>query len=62
MKPFAHVRQVTGLPYQYHSYVRDRETGKVIAACGHRHTRRGNHSGYYFALNCAERMLRKVIR
>ena len=53
---YATTRQLTGTGYVYHSYVYDRMTGRPIAACRHAH-RHGRT-----AQDCAERMLRKVLR
>lgn len=49
-------RQFTGAPHVRRAYLLNRTTGKIIAACGHRHrTERG-------ALQCAERMLADALR
>lgn len=52
---FAATRQLTGTPYIHHAYVYDRETGKPVLSCTHRHGR------VTAAWTCAERMLRRVL-
>lgn len=48
-------RQITGTPRVHHAYVYDRATGKVLAACSHK------HRSQRAALACASRLIRAVI-
>lgn len=60
---FASTRQVTGKPMQYYAYVMDRQTGKPVRTCKHRHVSRlrfGGKNGDHYAMRCAEKMLRKL--
>jgi hypothetical protein len=60
---FASTRQATGDPSRHYAYVIDSSTGRTIAACQHRHVsqlRQGGKNGEYYAMQCAERMLRKL--
>lgn len=68
---FATTRQLTGTPYIFYAYVYDRETGKVVASCMHRHGERRSHNpatgatirrGDHAAKKCAERMLRRLLK
>lgn len=61
---FAACRQVTGDPMRFYAYVIDRETGCPVYACEHRHRSRlryGGKNGEYYAMRCAERMLRRAL-
>jgi hypothetical protein len=51
-KLFATTRMFTGRPTS-RAYVYDRETGKVVVACPHRHRK------HKTALRCSERLLRQ---
>lgn len=39
---FSTSRQFTGTPWLHRGYVYDRETGKVVVACPHRHYSQGS--------------------
>ena len=59
---FASTRQVTGDPLRHMAYVMDRQTGKIVCSCKHRHVsklRFGGKNGAYYAMRCAEKMLVK---
>jgi hypothetical protein len=51
------VRQLTGAPFTYRAYVRDRATGKIVSSCTHSHGARGR-KGAEKAQRCADRQLR----
>jgi hypothetical protein len=60
---FAATRQVTGDPMRHLAYIIDRSTGKPVCTCQHRHVsrlRHGGKNGAFYAMRCAERMLRKL--
>lgn len=47
---------------QHHAYVMDRQTGRPVRTCNHRHVSRlrfGGKNGEAYAMQCAEKMLRK---
>ena len=56
------VRQFTGQAWRFRSYVRERGTNAVVAACPHKHRRRrgSDLSGEVYARRCAERMVRSM--
>lgn len=59
---FAHVRVFTGKPVS-RAYVRDRETGTVVAACPHRHaSRRKGGRVVVLGVTLAERCAKKLLR
>lgn len=50
---------------RHYAYVMDRATGRPICTCPHRHVsrlRRGGKNGEFYAMRCAEKMLRRWIR
>jgi len=58
---FAATRQVTGDPSRHLAYVYDRSTGRPVKTCEHVHRSRlrfGGKNGAYYAMRCAEKMLR----
>lgn len=50
---FAWTRQFTGTPRVHRAYVRDRETGRAVEGCSHRH--RSERT----AMKCAEQLLNR---
>lgn len=53
-------RQFTGRAWRFRAYVLDRATGKIVAACDHKHRgrlRSGGKNGEFYAMRCAERLL-----
>jgi hypothetical protein len=56
---FAWTRQLTGTPWLYQGYVRDRQTGRCVELCCNRIRL---HRSERLALACAERARRRYIR
>ncbi len=59
LRYFADCRQITGTPWLYQGYVRDRETGRVVQPCCNRIR---PHRSARVALACAEKSLRRFLR
>lgn len=56
-------RQFTGAAWACRAYVRDTETGKIVAACPHLHRgklRTGGKNAEFYAMRCARKMLAKL--